>query len=689
VSRDLRSLFDPRSVAVVGASGDPTKWGHWLAAGALAGEHRRSVYLINRRGGEVLGRRAYASLAELPEAPELVVLSVPVGAFERAVEESLEAGARALVGITAGLGESGEEGRRREQQAVAAVRERGAVLVGPNCLGVFDAGSALRLVAWADFPSGEIGLVSQSGNLALEISRLAEEAGLGFSRFVSIGNQADLDAAELVDALAAHEATRLIALYCEDFREGRAFVRAAAAAGKPVVLLSAGGSPVGARAALSHTGALVSAKSAVEAACRAARIVRVRTPAELVQVAQVLLGPPLRGRRVAVVADGGGHGVVAADLATDARLEVPRLSEGLAERVAEMLPPSAETSNPVDFAGGGEQDVRSYERVIRLLLDSGEVDAALLTGYFGGYSEEAPALREQELEAAARTAEAVPGSGRPLVVHTMYADSAPAARLREGGIPVYRTIEAAVSSLARAVERALSPPIKGAPQLPELADPPLTGEPGYWEARDLLAGAGIELSQARRARTLDEARTAAAELGFPVVLKATGLRHKSDEGGVVLGIDSADALERAFLRMPRLDPPDYSVERAAPLDEGVELVVGVRRDARFGPIVLVGIGGVLAELLADVAVALAPVDAEEAEGLLRSLRGAPLLLGLRGRPAVDLGAAARAAAVLSRVAAAHPEIAELELNPLLVTAGGALGLDARVVVGEDEGQSAR
>jgi acyl-CoA synthetase (NDP forming) len=689
VSRDLRALFDPRSVAVVGASDDPVKWGHWLAAGALQGAHRRSVYLVNRRGGQVLGRSAYVSLAELPEAPELVVLSVPADGFEQAVHDALDAGARALVGITAGLGESGEEGRRREREVVAAVRERGALLLGPNCLGLFDSGSALQLVAWTRVPPGVIGLVSQSGNLALEISQLAEEAGLGFSRFVSIGNQADVDAAELVAALGAHEPTKLVALYCEDFRDGRAFVEAAAAAAKPVVLLGAGGSAVGARAARSHTGALVSAESAVEAACAAARIVRVRTPAELVHVAQALLGAAPQGPRVGVVADGGGHGVVAADLAVASRLEVPPLSGELRRRLAATLPPSAETANPVDFAGGGEQDVRSYERVIGPLLASGEVDAVLLTGYFGGYSEEAPALREQEVEVAAAAAHAVAVTGRPLVVQTMYPRSEPAARLRAGGIPVYRTIEAAVSSLARAAEHALAPPARGAPPLPEPEAPRLAGEPGYWEARELLVSAGIDFAQARRVRTLEEALSAAAELGFPVVLKDASLRHKSDEGGVALGIDSAEALERAFLSMPAGGPGDYSVEREAPVDEGVELLVGVRRDARFGPVLLLGMGGVLAELLADVAVALAPVDEAEAERLLRSLRGAPLLLGTRGRAAVDLGAAARAAAALSRVGAAHPELSELEINPLLATPGGALGLDARLAVGEDGGRSAR
>ena len=222
--RDLRALFEPRSVAVVGASNDPAKWGQWLARGALLGEHRRRVFLVNRAGGEVLGRPTHASLEALPEPPELVVLAVPAAAFEETVDASLEAGARAIVAIAAGLGESSEDGRLRERAVVERVRAAGAVLLGPNCMGLYD-GAAELDVATSDFVPGPLGVVSQSGNLAIELSLLAKDAGLGISRFVSIGNQADLEAAELVEALAHHEPTGLIAVYLEDFRDGRAFAR--------------------------------------------------------------------------------------------------------------------------------------------------------------------------------------------------------------------------------------------------------------------------------------------------------------------------------------------------------------------------------------------------------------------------------------------------------------------------------
>ncbi|MDQ3857985.1 MAG: acetate--CoA ligase family protein, partial [Actinomycetota bacterium] len=383
----------------------------------------------------------------------------------------------------------------------------------------------------------------------------------------------------------------------------------------------------------------------------------------------------------------GGHGVIAADLAVAAGLTLPRITPAVAADLASFLPPTAVTRNPLDLAGGGEQDLANFERVVRRLLASGEVDAALLTGYFGGYSQYSDEFLEREVAVAQAMARAAKETGRTLVAHTMYWRSPAASALRAGGVPVYREIEAAVASLVRLGARAEKRP-RGIPALPAAA-PRVEALPGYWAARDLVAAAGIELAAAERVRTAEEASRAAAELGYPVAVKALGRLHKSDAGGVVLGIGSEEELLAVLSDLEaRLGADEYSVERMAPHGAGVELIVGVRRDVRFGPIVLVGLGGLYAELLGDVAVALAPIDPREGEELLRSLRGAPLLTGGRGRPAVDLAAAARAAAALSAFAAEHPEIGEIEVNPLLVLPRGAIALDARVVPAEEGGSRA-
>ncbi len=677
-TRSVRSLFSPASVAVVGASEDPRKWGNWLARGALRGEPRRPAYLVNRRAAELFGRRAYSSLSELPVSPELVVIAVPLAALEGAVDDALAAGARAIVVISAGSNAAG--GADLDASLAARVRRHGAVMLGPNCLGVLDSGEKLELIP-NPLPAGSIGLISQSGNLALELGLLAAPEGLGFSRFASLGNQADLGAAELVAEFAGHAATELIALYIEDFRDGRAFARAAAAAvqaGKPVLALAIEHGGATTRAVRSHTGALASDGAAIDAALRAAGVQRVHTPRELVDAAQALLRcTPARGHRMGVLADGGGHGSIAAALAARDGFELPELSAGVAASLRAQLPAGAAVTNPVDLAGGAERDVHAFDRIALELLGSGELDALLITGYFGGYHEYGPDMEASELRAAARIGDAARATGRPVVVHTMYPHGPAAAALRGAGVPVYESVEQACGALRRLAVHGT----RRTTAIPELgdADTPVADD-GYESARTLLAAAGVPFVEQRTVTSLAEALAAARRIGYPVVLKALGLLHKSDAGGVAIGIAGEDELAQAFADISRrLGPERCSVERMAPLADGIELLIGTRWDARFGPLALAGSGGVYAEVLRDTAVALAPVDTAQAEAMLRSLRAAPLLAGIRGRPALAVGAAAGALSTLSRVAAAHPELAELEVNPLLVTPAGAFALDARFV----------
>jgi acyl-CoA synthetase (NDP forming) len=669
--RDLRPLFDPRSVAIVGVSADPDKWGHWFARDAAQGAHRRSVLLVGRSGGELFGLPVHRSIAELPERPELVVLSVPAHALEEAVDDSLAAGAKALVAIAAGFGELGPEGAVRERAIVERVRAAGAVMVGPNCLGIFDSSAELQL-AWNDLPGGPVGFISQSGNIALETGLLLADVGLGYSRLVSVGNQADLGVTELLAALGEHDGTRAIGVYCEDFHDGRAFAEAARLTGKPVVLLTVGRTDGAARAARSHTGSLTSDLDIVDAACRAAGVHRVETPHELVVTVRALLSRHRpHGRRVGIVGDGGGYGAVACDLLGEAGFELPVLDDGTQEQLRAVLPQTAATANPVDLAGAGEQDQESFARTTRILLDADELDAVLFTSYFGGYSGLSDELRDRELAAAARIAAAVEASGTPLVVHTMHWNAAPARALLAEDVPVFRHIESAVTALTALARAGGAAPL---PALPPPAAPEAATD--YTASRAALARAGVPFGAARTAVDPDAAAAAAAELGYPVVLKALGSLHKSDAGGVVLGVCDEGALRAA---VERLAAPAYSVEAAEDTAAGLELLVGARWDARFGPAVVVGAGGIYSELLSDTAVALAPIDEATAEQLLRSLRCAPLLDGTRGRPPLDVRSAGAAIAALSRFAAAHPELAELEVNPLLVRREGVVGLDARLI----------
>jgi acyl-CoA synthetase (NDP forming) len=680
VSRDLAALFDPASIAVVGASTDPAKWGNAVALQALRGSHRHRVQLVNRSGGEILGIPTVASVAELDGPIDLAVIAVPEAGFEDAVDGVLAKGARAIVAITAGLGEAGATGRAREDALIARVRNAGAVLIGPNCLGLVDNTTATYLSS-NQFAPGDVAVLSQSGNLAIELDRLFTARGLGISRFVSLGNQAHVSLVDLIDACAADPATSAIAVYIEDFRDGRGFVDAAGAAvrsGTPVVVLAAGASTAASRGAQSHTGSLTSDSAVTTAACAVAGATLVRTPRELANVLLALKQQAVpRGRRVAVLTDGGGHGVIACDVAEAAGLDVPALGEATQVRLRDALWSQSNVGNPVDLAGAGEIDPDSYARAFAVLQDCDEVDAILMTGYFGGYSsgeDGLTGLGPAECAAAKQIAADSAGA-KPTAVQSIFPDAPACQILRDGTVPVLAAIEDAAAALAAVTEQA---PTAAMLALPEPAQPVTATD--YRASRSEFAAAGIDFVAAREVRTGDALAAAADELRPPFVLKALGLLHKSDAGGVVVGLASREALVDAHARLvAKLDPPSFSVEEMADLKGGVELIVGARWDPRFGPTVLVGMGGTATEVLRDVLVALAPVDEAGATRMLERLRTAALLHELRGRPAVNIAAAARTVARLSEYAAAHPEIAELEINPLLVTPSGATALDARIV----------
>jgi acetate---CoA ligase (ADP-forming) len=458
--RDLRPLFDPRSVAVVGASADTSKWGGDIAARLVRTAGERPVYLVNRHDGHLHGLRAYPSLREIPEVPELVVLAMPASSLDAVLDDALTLGVKAFIGLFAGLGETGPEGRARELAAAARVRAAGALLLGPNCMGLADRAAGFEAVAYLDIPPGDVAFVSQSGAMGEEFVMRARAWGCGFSRYVTLGNQADVDAVEILESLTGHAETRVAAVYLEGVGDGRRLAAAAAevaAAGRPVVLLAPGRSSAGARAALSHTGALAPDSTVVDALCAAAGVERAETPRELFELTMALRTKERpRGRRVAVVSDGGGPGGVTADALTAAGLTVPEFSPALTAALRRELPGSA-GANPVDLALG-TIDPDGFARAVPVVAADPEVDAVVVVGQLGYWAGRFPEFDElvaQEVAAAGVLAAAVRETGTPLVVATVYADAAPARELRAAGVPVFREIAsavAAVSALAAVAE---------------------------------------------------------------------------------------------------------------------------------------------------------------------------------------------------------------------------------------------
>ncbi|MCE7006758.1 acetate--CoA ligase family protein [Kibdelosporangium philippinense] len=651
---------DPRSVAVVGASDHPAKWGHWLGRGALTGAHRRTVYMVNAKADTVLGQPAYKRLGDLPEVPDLVVLAVPV--TDSVVDEAITLGVRGVLDISAG--------RASSKDVAARVRAAGVRMIGPNCLGLYDGSADLRL-AWGTFTGGSLGIVSQSGQLGVEIANLAASLGVGVSRFVSVGDQVDVTVNDVLADLVDHEPTRAVALYAEDFGDGRALIGAIAdlwAAGKPTLVLTVGASAAGRETAQSHTGALTAPLDVVDAACRAAGAIRVRTPAELASVAHFVLSTKVNGDRVAILTDSGGQGAIAADIASAADLQVPRLSEELTAEISRWLPERASSRNPVDLAGVGEQDLSVYSRIATALATSGEIDAVLITGYFGSYGVDIPQLCTRELDVVQELA----ASGGTIVVHSMAADGPTVDALRANGIPVFRDVDTTLVALRGGARAARTEPRK----IPEVSR--LTGEvgSGYLAARELLADAGVSFPPCAQVDGVVQI----PGLQAPYVLKADWLTHKTEVGAVVLGLPDEAAVADAHGQLvARLGAGRYVVEEMDVRPDAIELIIGAHRDASFGPVVMVGAGGVTTELDRDTSVELAPVDIEHALAMVRRLRCAPLLDGWRGRPAVDVQGVAEVIVAVSELIAAREDIAELELNPVRVTADGPLAVDALVV----------
>ena len=687
LGRDLTSLFAPRSVAILGASDDSSKWGHSLSRHMVGAGSEAEIHLVNRKGTPVLGRPTVRSLAEARVANggplDLVAICVPAAGFLQSLDDALAAGARAVVAITAGLAEVDADGARIEAEARDRVRKHGALLVGPNCLGVVDTTTKLQLSSEL-LPAGSIAVLSQSGNIVIDLADLMRERGVGIARFVSLGNQSDLGLVDFMQACVEHPGTESVAVYVEDFVDGRAFIgaaRALRAVGKPVVLLAPGRSAGATRGAASHTGSLTSEAQVVDAACAAAGVHRVETPEQMVDLLVALGSRRLcSGRRIAVLTDGGGHGAVAADALASAGLEVPLLGPALGRQLTSALWANSTVDNPVDLAGAGEQDASRYASAVSVLLGSDEVDAVLLTGYFGGYAAGTSRLAEPELAAAGEIARITAAQSKPVVVHTIYPRSPSCQILSAAGIPVHRDVRRAsrvLAGLASTEPHAVLDPVELPRPAAALADT------GYSAARAMFARAGIEFPAAvevtDEAQLLDALGSGAVR--FPVVLKAMGLLHKSDVGGVVLGLADEPSVVTAYRDLARrLDPPAVSVEHMADLDHGVELIVGTLWDVKFGPVLVVGLGGILTEVLADTAFAIAPVTAATAREMLLSLRGAPLLQGVRGVEPVDVDAVADLAARVSVVAAEHPELGELEINPVLCSSSRAIALDARVVL---------
>ncbi len=629
--------------------------------------------------------RGYSTVGALPEPVDLVVISVPGGLVLDAAEEALAAGARALCVISSGFAEVGPEGVERQRRLLTLARAHGARLVGPNCLGIAVPPIGLNATfAPRQLPPGSIGFSSQSGALGLALLEKAAERNLGFSGFVSVGNKADVSSNDLLEWWEEDDATNLVLLYLESFGNPRKFARLAArvARQKPILAIKSGKTGAGARAAGSHTAALAGSETAVEALFRQAGVLRAGTLEELIDAATLLSRQPLpAGSRVGVVTNAGGLGILCADACEAAGLSLPELGADTQAALAELLPVEASAANPVDLLGSATAS--TYAEALPHLLRDPALDALIVLfvpPVVAGADEVAAAIR------AAVEAEAP--LDKPVLAVVVSAEGTPAA-LRDEGCPVasFPYPESAAHALGLAVKRAewlrrpagATPVLDGIdlPRAREVAAAALADADDVWlepaTVAALLGAFGIPLVAERVAETVAEAVAAADELGYPVVVKtAAAGAHKTESGGIALGLASADEVRAA---VQRIAPP---VLLQPMIPHGVELLAGVVQDPVFGPLVAFGPGGVLAELIGDAGFRIAPLTDVDAEELVLGGKAGRLVRGFRGAPPADTGALLDLVHRLARLAEDVPEVAELDLNPVLALETGCVAVDARV-----------
>lgn len=687
----MRHFLEPASVAVVGASRRDGSVGAAVLDSILSSGFDGPVYPVNPHAATVAGLPAHASVADLPEAPELVVMAVEAERVPDAARDCAVRGVRALLVLSAGFAEAGADGTLLQDELVAVCRAAGMRLVGPNCLGLMGRRRPLdaTFVPHAP-PVGRVALLSQSGGVGLALIEQATALGLGLSSFVSIGNRPDISANDVLEYWEDDDSTDVVLVYLESFGNPRNFVRIARrlARRKPIVALRAGRSGAGARAAASHTGAVVAASEAgIEALFGQAGVVRADTLGELFDIGALLAShAPPAGRRVGIVTNAGGPAILCADACEAGGLVLPEPSAKLRGRLAHALPNHASTRNPVDMLAAAGP--REFDTVLRVLAGSSEVDA-LVALFTPALSATAAEVRDA-IDAVAREV-AVPvvsvvfgaeGSERPL-----------------GGAARFTYPEGAARALSAASRLAEwrqgcsdDPPTYEDVRRGEAAEllAAAVSKGGRWlsdsDAAALLSAWGVPLVETVRAATPAEAGRAAAALGGTVALKAVGegIVHKTDLGAVQTGLEGEEPVRRSAQRMSRrlrrrgLPPRGFVVQRH--VSGGVEMLAGITADPLLGPLVACAAGGTVVELLGDVSVRLAPVGPGEAADMIRSLSTFPLLDGYRGARPADVTALEDLVTRLGALAAAHPEVVELDCNPVMVLERGAVVVDARVRV---------
>lgn len=698
----FEEFFRPNRVAVIGASNQPGKVGYDVTHNLISYGFEGEVLPVNPKGGEVQGLQAYQSIDELPEGLDQAVIAIPAKLVPDAVRQLGARGCKSAVILTAGFKEIGGKGVARERELEQAVAETGIRVIGPNCIGIIDTAVGLNATFAASMPSkGHIGFFSQSGAMCLAILDWSLDNQIGFSKFISIGNKLDLTETEVLELMAADDDTRVILGYLEAVEDGRRFMEVAAEVTKvkPVVLFKSGVTQSGAKAASSHTGALAGADAAYSAAFRQCGVLRATSVQQLFTLALALAYQPLpNGHNLAIVTNSGGPGIIAADAAENSGLLLASLKPETVDELRSFLPPIASVYNPIDITGGAPAEL--YGRSLTTALADENVDGAAVIV--------TPTATVEPMKVAELTCQAK--GAKPIFSVIMGKHTVEKSRIYcvERGVPAYEFPEEAVEAMRGMVSYRQWRDRKPRPVEVVDGDKDAVADiikalrdqnrrhMSETEARRCFEAYGIRVPRSVPAATSDEAVAAARELGHPVVMKidSPAVSHKSDVGGVKVNLKDDDDVRRAFFDMTgrvRLMMPNAFV-RGVLVQEmvqgGRETIVGLNKDPQFGHLLMFGLGGIYVEVLKDVSFRVLPISRADSEEMVREIRSFALLRGVRGEPPADLPALSQVLLGMASLAHDFPEIAEADINPLMVLprGQGAVAVDARLSLSQPKGE---
>lgn len=695
----LDKFFNPKSVAIVGASRQKGKVGYEILRSMLDAGFPGKIFPVNPQADEVENLKCYPDLLSIGQAPDLVVIVVPAKFVAPVMQQCATLGVKAVIVITAGFKEVGEEGRKLEQQVLQIAKQAGIRVIGPNCLGLIVPGKKLNASFGGTLPAvGSTGYLSQSGALLAAILDMANANGIGFSKLVSVGNKADVDEIDIIEAFATDPDTKVIAGYLESITDGNAFVSIAEQISqkKPILLMKAGVTAAGAKAASSHTGSLAGSETAYDAVFERAGVIRCFSIKSQFDFAQGFAYQPLpKGPSVAVITNAGGAGIMAADAIEKLHLTFAKLSERTVQRLAEKLPAAANLHNPIDVLGDALPD--RYEFAIEVALEDPNVDAILIL------------LTPQSMTDAAGTAKAIVDAlkkkpGKPVFACFLGADKVAKgnAILKDNKIPQYDSPEAAVLTIKvmvnyvrwkarpKRVVKLFSVNRHKAETIIERHLRQGVSQIGEAESKEILEAYGFVTPKDAVANTAKQAVNIAEQIGYPIVLKiwSPDIIHKSDVGGVRVGLETSqevmDAFDLMMFRIPKKLPNAkiLGVLVQKMCSGGKELILGMHRDPHFGPLMMFGMGGTMVEVMQDVSFYLAPLTAEEAKQMLVNTRTYKMLIGARGQQGIDIEAVAEGLQRLSQLVTEFPEIQEMDINPFMVGPQGTtpIAVDARIRV---------